>query len=176
MKEYMVFSLLGPDRAGLVDRISEAITGAKGNLEDSRMAVLGGEFAMHILCTIEAGGASALEGAVHLAAQELGLLTLAKKTTARPCQDGTMPLAIKVRGMDHEGIVHEVTHYLGEQGITVEFLDTQVAHAPHSGIPLFSMNMKILAPSSVSLASLRKSLELVGDRLNVDVDVETPVL
>ncbi len=172
MKEYVVFSLLGSDRTGLVDRITQAITRAKGNLEDSRMAVLGGEFAMVMLCSAEPGGVTALEAGVRAASDELGLLFTAKPTTARKAHSGTVPLSVQVRGMDHEGIVHDVVHYLVEQGISVETLDSHVTNAPYSGVLLFSMSLRVEAPHSLSLSTLRRNLEEVGDKLNVDVDVD----
>jgi glycine cleavage system transcriptional repressor len=172
MKEYVVFSLLGSDRTGLVDRITQAIGAARGNLEDSRMAVLGGEFAMVMLCSVESGGTAALEAGVRTASDELGLLFTAKPTTARKSHSGTVPLSVQVRGMDHEGIVHDIVHYLVEHGVSVETLDSHVTNAPYSGVLLFSMNMRVEAPASLSLSTLRRNLEAVGDKLNVDVLVD----
>lgn len=172
MKQHLVFSLIGADRPGLVDRITAAITAAGGNLEDSRMAVLGGEFAMIMLCTAEGEGAAGLEQAVRGTAGDLEMLVTCKPTTPRAPLPGTVPLAVHVRGADHEGIVHDIVHHLMERGASVATLDSQVTPAPHSGTPLFSMSMRVEAPASVSLAGLRRSLEDVAEPLNVDVEVE----
>ncbi|MBM3890900.1 MAG: glycine cleavage system protein R, partial [Verrucomicrobia bacterium] len=45
MRQYLVVSAVGQDRPGIVDRISEFILDHDCNIEDSRMAILGGEFA-----------------------------------------------------------------------------------------------------------------------------------
>ena len=45
-KSYLVLTALGPDRPGLVNEISAMVLAAGANLEDSRMAILGGEFAL----------------------------------------------------------------------------------------------------------------------------------
>ena len=171
MKDYLVFSLLGADRTGLVDRITRAIRGAQGNLEDSRMAVLGGEFAMVMLCSVESTSSEGLQTAVKAASDELELVYTVKRTTARKAHSGTVPLTVEVSGMDHEGIVQDVVRYLVEQGVSVETLDSQVHNAPYSGVPLFSMKMRVEAPAALSLASLRRSLQAVADELNVDVEV-----
>ncbi|HXE71715.1 MAG TPA: ACT domain-containing protein [Candidatus Nitrosotenuis sp.] len=171
MKEYLVLSLLGPDRPGLVDRITEVLARCHANLEDSRMAVLGSEFAMMILVSMEPEvKKSLLEGVAH-AAHDLGLLFTCKPTQPRSESPGRSHLVVEVRGMDHEGIVHEVAHYLVGQGMSVETLDSTVTHAPHSGTPLFAMKMRLEAPGSVSPDSLRQGLARVGDRLNVDIEV-----
>ncbi len=46
---FLVLSALGPDRPGLVAEITEYLTKRGANVEDSRMAVLGGEFGVLVL-------------------------------------------------------------------------------------------------------------------------------
>lgn len=170
MREHIVFSLVGEDRTGLVDRITESISRAKGNVEGSRMAVLGGEFAMLILVSVEPSQRQALEESTKRAAASLGLLLTSKSTTPRKSHAGFVPLQVKVRGMDNEGIVHQIVHYLAGLGMSVESLDSQVGYAPHSGTPIFSMVARVAAPISVSLVGLRKGLDDVGAQLNVDIE------
>jgi glycine cleavage system transcriptional repressor len=49
MAQYAILTAVGKDRPGLVDVVSRFILQCGGNIEDSRMAILGGEFAMVIL-------------------------------------------------------------------------------------------------------------------------------
>ncbi|HHH30681.1 MAG TPA: glycine cleavage system protein R, partial [Polyangiaceae bacterium] len=48
-KQLEVITAVGSDRPGLVSALSRLIHEANANLEDSRMAVLGGEFAIVVL-------------------------------------------------------------------------------------------------------------------------------
>ena len=171
MKEHLVYSLLGPDRTGLVDRITQVLSQHSANLEDSRMAVLGGEFCMMFVCSVASEQRVALQAALAATAQELDLLQVSKATSTRQGQSGTLPLQVAVRGADHEGIVHDLVHYLVGKGVSVDNLESQLVNAPYSGVPLFEMKMRVSAPASLSLAELRRSLQGVGDRLNVDVEV-----
>ena len=173
MKQHLVFSLLGPDRPGLVDRVAESLSRFQANLEDSRMAVLGGEFAMMFLCSVDPTQGEGLIQAVGAVAAELELLMTHKVTSLRRSQSGMLPLQVAVRGADHEGIVHDLVHHLVEQGVSVDNLESQLVNAPYSGVPLFEMQMRISAPVSISLSSLRRRLQQVGDELNVDVEVES---
>lgn len=173
MRQYYVFSLMGTDRTGLVDQVTQAIGRGTANLEDSRMAVLGEEFAMMILCSVTPEHSDKLLEEMKSTAQALDLLFQWKATNARRLSQKMVPLQVDVKGMDHEGIVNDVVHHLVEQGISVESLDSQVVNAPYSGVPLFEMRMRVQAPASVSLASLRRHLSGVADKLNVDVDVRT---
>lgn len=173
MKQHLVFSLLGPDRTGLVDRVTQTLSKHRANLEDSRMSVLGGEFSMMFLCSLEPASVEALVQALDGVARELDLLIQHKETTPRRSHSGMLPLQVSVRGADHEGIVHDLVHYLVEQGVSVDNLESQLVNAPYSGVPLFEMQMRISAPASLSLSALRRKLQVVGDELNVDVEIET---
>ena len=173
MRQYYVFSLLGTDRTGLVDQVTQAMKRSSANLEDSRMAVLGEEFAMMILCSVASEGADKLLAEMTSTASSLDLLFQSKPTHARRLSQKMVPLQVEVKGMDHEGIVHNVVHHLVEQGISVESLDSQIVNAPYSGVPLFEMRMRVHAPASISISALRRHLEGVADELNVDVEVRT---
>lgn len=172
MTEYLVFSLVGPDRTGLVDRLTEAIANHGGNLEDSRMSVLGGEFAVMVLVSVPSERSASLEGAMHNTASDLGMQVLCRKTThGKRVQSGGESYTVSVRGMDHEGIVHDVVHVLATQGISVESLESRTSPGPFTGASVFSMDLRVLAPAAVSLVDIRSRLADVADRLNVDVEV-----
>src|SRR3954465_1455248 len=49
LEKHLVISGLGPDRTGIVAEVTHYITERGGNIEDSRMAVLGGEFGVMML-------------------------------------------------------------------------------------------------------------------------------
>ena len=49
MSAYLVISAIGQDRPGIVDEVSAFILSHQCNVEDSRMAVLGGDFALIML-------------------------------------------------------------------------------------------------------------------------------
>ena len=49
MKEYLVLSGMGPDKPGIAKAISEVAYKTGCSIEDSRMALLGGEFAILVL-------------------------------------------------------------------------------------------------------------------------------
>jgi glycine cleavage system transcriptional repressor len=65
-----------------------------------------------------------------------------------------------------------MTSYLREQGINVEELTTRLESAPFMGAPVFTMEVLMLVPKTVSVKSLRAALEELGDQLNCDVDID----
>ena len=172
MPKNLVLTLTGRDRVGLVDRVTEVVLNNGGNIEASRMARLGGEFAMLMLVSAPEDKLSALERE----AEKLGTEGFA--ITARPTEQtdptqyaGWVPHEVAVSGADHEGIIHRITHRLAELKVNIESMDTGTVTASMSGTPLFTMSAIVLAPPDLPRRKLAGHLEAVGDELNVDIDV-----
>lgn len=173
MTQYAVLTAVGPDRPGLVDAISRLILDHRCNIEDSRMAVLGGEFAMLILVSGQETGLSAVLESAAAAGERVGLAVTARRTRApleAPARE-TLPYELSAFSMDHPGIVQRVAHFLGERGVNVRSLETRVEHAPVSGQPIFSLNALIDVPASVKARDLRRGLDELGDAENIDVEL-----
>ncbi len=172
MGSYALITAVGPNRPGLVGAISKFILDAGCNLEDSRMAVLGGEFAMLILVEGDGAAVGLLLDGIEEVGAELGLTVMARRTS-EPGQGagGGIPYQVTVYSMDHPGIVRRVSQLLGDRGINVRSLDSRVTSAPISGQPLFSMEMLIDVPPEESLRELRMGLEEIGVETNIDIEL-----
>lgn len=172
MQKYLVVSLLGQDHIGIVDHVTDIIVKYHGNIEESKMARLGGEFAMLLLISIDEEKLEVLEEAI-ADLQDEGYQIFYKETTQEKAErfDGWVPYEIAVTGADHEGIVNQVTHQIAEQGINIESADTHTSSAPMSGTQLFSMDAIILVPPKKSFHSWADKLDDVADSLNVTIDV-----
>ena len=51
MKRWFILSAIGSDRPGLVAELAQLIYDCDANLEDSRMTILGTDFAVILLCS-----------------------------------------------------------------------------------------------------------------------------
>ena len=176
IKEYHVVTIIGPDRRGLVAEITEDVVSNHANIEESRMARLGGEFAIIMLLSLADGQREELLKDLK-SLEDQGLTIISKPTDLSRVKvfEGFVPYEISVIGADHEGIVHKVAEYLAEERIQVETMDTRVTRAPMSGTPLFSMIANVQAPPEVTLKGLRQRLAELGDSLCVDVEVKLPL-
>jgi glycine cleavage system transcriptional repressor len=171
-QQALVLTATGPDKPGIVERVTDVVEEHGGNVVASRAMRLGGEFAMLMLVSASTDHADALREALRaLRDDEFQVAT--RLTTRGNVQKyaGYIPYEIKIRGADHEGIVHSVTHYLASQGINIETLDTNVRKAPMTGTPLFEMEAVVLVPEGLSYHDLREALEEVGDQSGVDADI-----
>lgn len=172
MASSLVLTATGRDRPGLVHRVTEKIVAHKGNVEMSRMARLGGEFAMLALVTIPDDAVDAmLDDVRELEVQ--GLFARVRKTdsSTATAYKGHVPYDVKVSGADHPGIIHQVTHEMVQWNVNIESMDTKVRDAPMTGAPLFTMNAVIYAPASVDFEDLSSSLDRLEDSLAVDIDI-----
>jgi glycine cleavage system transcriptional repressor len=173
MRTNIVFTLTGTDRIGLVDNITELLLGLDGNVETSRMARLGGEFAVLMLVSLPADQVAAIERRFEtLTAQ--GFKVTVSQTESGPsgAQAGWQPYQIEVEGADHEGIIHEIAHHLSQRGINIESMDTGTQPAPISGTPLFTMKALVAVPPSLAGQDWESALAEVGHHLDVEIRVK----
>jgi glycine cleavage system transcriptional repressor len=169
---YLVLTAVGPDRPGLVNELSSLIGAAGANLEDSRMAILGGEFAMILLLSAPA---DALERTRQIGAQiekDLGLRSMLKETSpAHPPADYLL-YRIDVTGVDRPGIVQAIAAILAKRNINVASLESHLSYAPFSATPMFVLVADLQVPSSTVLSDLRHELAATCEEENLDFRLE----
>jgi glycine cleavage system transcriptional repressor len=172
MKKHLVVSALGKDRPGIVNQVSRIILDAGCNIEDSRMTVLGGEFALILLVSGVWNEVAKLEAQLRVLEKKLDLTLVLKGTEPRPAKHTMVPYVVDVVAMDHPGIVHDVAAFFSTREINIEDLNTWTYAAAHTGTPMFSMNMTISVPTSVNIGRLRDEFTRFCDEMNLDATLE----
>ena len=172
MARYLVISAVGEDRPGLVNTLSESILESGANIDESRMALLGGEFAMILLVSGDDAVIVRLEESLPEIAGNIGLSISGKETTPRSTEEPTLPYEVTVVAMDQPGIVHSVTEFFSSHGINIRELSTSTYAAPHTGAPMFSMEMVVDIPAGNRLSSLRSEFIDYCDEQMIDAMIE----
>lgn len=172
MKKYLVISALGKDRPGIVNELSKAILDCGGNIEDSRMTVLGGEFALIVLVSGQWNAIAKLESRIPTLQEKLALTITARQTEPRPARGNMVPYVVDVVSMDHPGIVHDISEFFASRGINIEELSTWTYPAAHTGTPMFSLSMTISVPAEINIGQLRSEFTGFCDDLNLDATLE----
>ena len=168
--EYLVLSALGTDRPGIVDQLAKAAAASGCNIEDSRMTVLGGEFAVLMLVSLPEGRSADLdEGLGGLAGRGYKVTATPADRTYAEAHPGWLPYRIEVHGADHEGIIHEVASYLSRRGISIESMESECTPAPTSGVPLFAMTAEVVVPPGLADQGWEEGLDEIGRRLNLEI-------
>jgi glycine cleavage system transcriptional repressor len=174
MQKFAVLTAIGGDRPGLVDKVSRFILQCGCNVEDSRMAILGGEFAMLIQVSGEEAAIEKLLQGATGEGHRAGLSLQAHPTTGPdgvPRAD-SIPYQVTAYSMDHPGIVQRVSHFLAEREINIRALDTHLSYAPHTGQPLFSLQALVDVPAAANVAEIRRGLEAIGAEENIDIQIK----
>ena len=174
MPHYAVLTATGEDRPGLVNEVSKFILACGCSIADSRMAVLGGHFAMLLLVSGEPAGVAKLLGEAAAATARVGLTGSAQRTRApgEAALAPSLPFDLHAYSMDHAGIVQRITEYLAGRSINIRAMETRVSCAAHTGQPLFELDARLDVPAAESVAELRRGLAAIGAEENVDLDLK----
>ena len=172
MSKNLVITLIGRDEIGIVDKVTNIILKYHGNIIESKMARLGGEFVMLLQVDVAKNDLKLLEETI-TQFEDQGYKVFYKETVVdtRDKFNGWLPYEIIVTGADHEGIINQVTHQLAKNGMNVESIDTKISSAPMSGTALFSMNAVVMAPPKKTIQTWAEELDEVATEMNVDIDI-----
>lgn len=171
-KNYLVISALGNDRPGIIDQLSKAILDIGCNIADSRMTVLGGEFAILLMVEGNWSTLGKLEEAIGSLEKKLDLTIIARRTEQRDHQAPCLPYIVQVVSLDHPGIVHQLANFFSSRRINIEDMATASYPAPHTGTIMFSVQMTVGIPAEIHIASLRDEFMEFCDRINLDAIIE----
>ena len=171
MTQLIVISAVGTDRTGVVQDLTRAILSCGGNIEESRMATLGAEFAVLRLVSGQWHTLSRLEKSLDKLGDE-GLTVSIRKTDVHPPRDDRLPYAVDVVALDQQGIVFNLADFFAERDIEIADVATRRYAAAHTGAPMFAVQMAINIPAGTNLAHLREEFLDLCDRLNLDAILE----
>ncbi len=172
MTKYIVLTAVGADRPGIVHTCSRAFKDCGCNIVDSRMSVLGGEFAMISLLSGSWDSLAKLDDVLPRLQKELDLRFTARRTEERISHSAAMPYLIEVVAMDHPGIVHDIASFFSDRNISISDLQTGSYAAAHTGTSMFSMSMTVSVPNETSIGHLRGEFLEFCDQLNLDSVME----
>lgn len=169
---FLVISALGEDRPGIVNKLTQAIHDNGANIADSRMTILGGEFAVLLLVSAPWNAIAKLEDQLPALGKSLDLTISSKRTSERKGAPEQLPYHVEVIAIDSPGIVYRVSDFFSSQGCNIQDLQTSRYMAAHTGAPMFTMHMTISLPRERSISQLREQFFGLCDEMNLDAIVE----
>lgn len=173
MSSWFILSAVGRDRPGLVADLAQLVYDCDANLEDSRMTLLGNEFAAILLCS---GAAPELgrrlgEGAKRLEWENrLTVFVRELEGEPRPAvpAPGTSLYRVEAEGEDRAGIVARICRVLADQRVNIADLESASLPTP-SGTALYRLTIRAEVPDSLDPEGLAKALQQAGEPIGVDV-------
>lgn len=164
---HVAVTAVGTDRPGIVAAVTQALFGVGANLEDSRMALLGGHFALVVIAALPEGAdAASLREALGGAERDFDLLVNVGVVPDLPAGHADAePWVISVYGADRPGIVAGISRALAEHAVNITDLATHVAGNP----PVYVMILEATLPAGADPRAIRAALDTLAADLGVDV-------
>ncbi|MDH5435170.1 MAG: glycine cleavage system protein R [Gammaproteobacteria bacterium] len=169
---YLVISALGADRPGIVNDLSSVILESNCNIVDSRMSMLGGEFAVILMISGNWNDVAKLEDRLPKTQKKLDLVISHKRTEERAKKTGLVPYEVDVISIDRPGIMFQLSNFFSSRNINIEEVNTNSYAAAHTGTPMFATSMIVDLPGDVSVAGLREEFLDFCDEHNMDAAIE----
>jgi glycine cleavage system transcriptional repressor len=170
---HFAVSAVGRDRPGIVADLSQVLLEAGGNIEDSKMSILRGHFAVMLIVSGPSDlGHDQLEAKLAPLKESLGLDAITVSNVAELHQgelDVRPTHVVRVYGADHPGIVHSVSRRLADDGISITDLETKLIG--EEGKPIYVMLIEADIPDDVDATILAGSLEEMGTNSGLEVSL-----
>jgi glycine cleavage system transcriptional repressor len=170
-QNHLILTAVGPDKVGLVEKISEFIVRHGCNIEDSKMAVFCGEFAVIILITGASGDLIKIANAHRDLEVQTGLTISIKAPSSRKSAESLLPYKLTASCMDHPGIVHNLSRVLSALGVNIESMETKTYAAPDSGTAIFRLEAILSVPPRIDINSLRERFADIQREENIDIEL-----
>lgn len=167
----LVLTVIGDDRAGLVDALARPIAEHGGSWDRSHLARLAGQFAGIVVVTVPDEQVGDLRARLEALLAD-GLLDVRVAIASAPAPtDEAQLVALHLVGQDRPGIVRDVARALAASDVSIEELATSTGSAPMSGEQLFEATATLRLPAGVDVAVVRDTLESIANELMVDLDL-----
>jgi glycine cleavage system regulatory protein len=172
VSDTLVFTIIGTDRPGLVEKISQIVDEHDANWLGSRMGHLGGKFAGMIEVAGEKAQLEHLKVALGTLA---GLSVVVEEGVVAERKAGSEKsqrlVTITMLGLDRTGIVKEVSGALAKRNLNVLDLQTSITQAAMTGRPMFNGTAVVACTEGTDLGDLNAELDVISSELGVDIEL-----
>ncbi len=169
MSTYLVLTVIGDDKPGLVEMLADTIARHSGNWLESNMSHLAGKFAGILRVSVADAHADALIQDLQKLSSALKLVVEKVRLSEAPARQRSLRLTLV--GNDRPGIIKEISRALALQHVNVEELATQCTTAPMSGESLFNAQAELKVPADLDVHALQRQLEKLADDLIVEISL-----
>ena len=166
MKSILI-SVLGDDKPGLLDSLSEIIVSNDGDWVESNMSTVEAKFAGILRVNVPAKNSKKL--IKELTSSKLGLQIACEETAPVKLSD-YKSYNIELIGQNHVGIINHLSHVLTyDLKANVEGIKTEIIDASMSGEKLFKAQINLHLPNSIDERLIKDKLELIADEMMVEI-------
>jgi glycine cleavage system regulatory protein len=170
VQTFLVLTVIGEDRPGLVEAIAQVIMDNSGNWLESSMSQLAGKFAGILRVSVKNEKADSLVSALNNLSQNLKVVI--ERVDVEQENLASQLIELTLVGNDRPGIIREISGALNTLSVNFEQLTTECTPAPMSGDVLFKAIANLTLPRNLDIDVLREDLEKLTDDLIVEINLK----
>jgi len=170
---HFILTATGPDRVGIVSDITKIIVNHNGDVAESRMVRMGGDFTVMMRVTANRAKIDSITTklynlqTIHCLVHHVDAYDFKKE--AEPVWEA----AFTLQGANNPGIIHQVTDILKKYSIRIQDMHTDTELAPFGGTELFLLDGIIVCDKTFDSEHFEKDFQQLQDELGVDINIET---
>lgn len=162
----LVLTIIGKDKAGLVEQLSRVINEHRGNWMASNLSHLAGYFAGIVQIEVAEPDLADLTQALGQV-KDLDI----RVQQGEDCQlDKQQQLRFVITGNDRPGIVRELSTVLSHKGANIIAFESSKQSAPNWGSPLFHAEATVQLPAGLKRDDVTAALEAIATDIIVDLE------
>jgi glycine cleavage system regulatory protein len=162
----LVLTLIGKDKAGLVEQLATIVSEHHGNWSASNLSHLAGFFAGILQIEVEEEHCEALTSAL----QQMTSLDIHVHYGENTRLDAEKLLKFVITGNDRPGIVKELSSVIKHKGTNIVHFESSKQSAPNWGVPLFNAIATVQLPDGLNKEEVIHALEAIASDVVVDVE------
>jgi glycine cleavage system regulatory protein len=162
----LVLTLIGQDKAGLVEQLATLIAEYHGNWTASNLSHLAGYFAGILQIEVAEEDVAALTTAL----QQMKDLDIRVHHGVDSRVNEHKLLRFVITGNDRPGIVRELSSVIKHKGTNIIHFESSKQSAPNWGVPLFNAIATVELPDGLNKDEVVHALEDIASDVIVDVE------
>ncbi len=166
----LAVTAIGRDRPGIAAGITAVLLEMDGNVDDSQMSILHGQFAVMLIVSVPDDTSSdELSARLEETGREFGLAAITV-SQVESLERGAGPThVLTVYGTDRPGIVNDVAELLAARQINVTDLRTK--RTGEAGNAVYTLMMEVAIPDESAWKEATAALTLYGADHEVEVNL-----
>ena len=162
----LVLTLIGQDKAGLVEQLATLIAEYHGIWTASNLSHLAGYFAGILQVEVAEQHVAALTAAL----QQMQDLDIRVQHGVDSRVNQQKLLRFVITGNDRPGIVRELSSVIKHKGTNIIHFESSKQSAPNWGVPLFNAIATVELPEGLNKDEVVRALEDIASDVMVDVE------
>jgi glycine cleavage system transcriptional repressor len=174
-KNLALLTVVGPDRSGIIAKVTGVLFEKGCNLEDVSMTILEQQFAMIMVVCLGSNRKEKIQQELDKVLRDWKLTSFWKDLDANKAKPKHADLAkvtylITAIGRDRTGIVYEVSQILARYKLNINDLNSKILGQGSKA--LYAMALETDIPKKFSLKKIQNSLEKLRKKLGVELQLK----